>query len=527
MRAFAGLYAALDASTSTRAKVDTLSAYLQAAAAQDAAWAVYFLSGGKPRQLVPTRLLRALACERAGIADWLFEECYQAVGDLAETIAHLLPPAARDSDLPLSEWVENRLLPLRGLPEPELRARLLACWDELDGAGRLVWNKLITGSFRVGVSRQLTVKAIAQAHGADAQAVALRMMGDWQPSAAAYRALVEAAPPAGGESGQPYPFQLAAPLDAGVEALGERTRWQAEWKWDGIRAQLVRRGAGTWLWSRGEEVVTDRFPEVTQAARALPPGTVLDGELLAWADGQALPFAALQKRIGRTSVSAALLAQVPVRFLAYDVLERDGADLRGATLAARRSALEALLADATGALGLSPVLSAPTWDALAAERSRARGRGVEGLMLKRRDASYQQGRTRGDWWKWKVDPYTVDAVLVYAQRGHGRRAGLYTDYTFAVWHDGVLVPFAKAYSGLSDAEFGAVDRFIRQNTQEKFGPVRSVKPELVCEIGFEAIQASPRHKSGVAVRFPRILRLRADKRIEQADTLAALRALLP
>ena len=526
MRRFVELYTALDSTNSARAKLAALAAYFRSVDAADGAWAVFLLSGGKPRQAVSTRLMSELAAETAGIPAWLFAECYASVGDFAETVAHVLSDPGEPSALSLAEWVEQRLLPLRGLPEAELRERLTGYWRELDDPGRLLWNKLITGNFRVGVSRQLVIRALAEVAGIDPKLMAQRLTGNWTPSASAYRALLDAA-----ESptlpGQPYPFFLAHPLEAPAAQLGDVAIWQAEWKWDGIRAQLIRRAGETYLWSRGDELITDRFPEIAQAAALLPDGTVLDGEVLAWQDHQPLPFSALQKRIGRKSLNARILAQTPAAFLAYDLLETHAVDIREQTLLDRRAKLERLLAPIhTPALMISPLVAADRWAQLETARSEARARGVEGLMLKRLHAPYGVGRVRGPWWKWKIEPYSVDAVLVYAQRGHGRRAGLYTDYTFALWDDGALVPFAKAYSGLSDAEIRTVDNFIRNNTQEKFGPVRSVKPELVCEIGFEGLQASSRHKAGIAVRFPRILRLRTDKTTEQADSLDRLRAMI-
>ena len=526
MRKFAALYAAIDATTSTRAKLDALVSYFREAEPADAAWAVYFLSGGKPRQVVSTKLLRQFSAQLAGIPAWLFDESYQAVGDLAETIAHVLPDAQRASDLPLSVWIEDRLQPLRGLPETELQHRLHGYWSELTREECFVWNKLMTGSFRVGVSRQLVTRSLATASGVDIRRVAQRLMGEWKPSAHAYLALISQ-DGAGADLGQPYPFFLAHPLEIPPAGLGEVGQWQAEWKWDGIRAQLIKREGQVFLWSRGEDLITDRFPEIARAAADLPDGTVLDGELIGWQAERPLPFARLQTRIARRALTPQVLADAPARFIVYDVLERDGEDIREQPLLERRAELDKLLGDGADAtLFASAVVLAESWDALEKLREESRERGVEGLMLKRRGSAYGIGRRRGDWWKWKVEPYSIDAVLVYAQRGHGRRASLYTDYTFAVWDDGELVPFAKAYSGLTDAEIRKVDAFIRTNTREKFGPVRSVKPELVCEIGFEAIQASPRHKAGIAVRFPRILRLRSDKPIEQADSLRQLQAML-
>jgi len=538
MEAFARLYAELDATTSTHAKLDALKRYFAVAAPADAAWAAYFLAGGRPRQAVPARVLRQMAIERAGIDDWLFEECYQAVGDLAETIAHVLPPPRTKSSAGLAEWIEQRLLPLRGMPPDEIGERLAGYWDELDWSGRFLLTKLIGGGFRVGVSRLSVIRALAEVAGVEPKAVAQRIVGYTGiaaiPSAASFSALIASGPDGVADAGQPYPFFLAHQLNDAPETLGPVDQWMVEWKWDGIRGQLVKRAGAMWLWSRGEELVTERFPEFHALQARIPDGTVIDGEIVVWKDGRVRPFAALQTRIGRKSLPAKILAEAPAAMLAYDLLEENGADLRMLPQHERRARLE-LLVPSIGDehLQISPLVSLPTWDAYARLRAESRSRGVEGFMLKRRDARYGVGRTKesGTWWKWKIDPMTIDAVLIYAQRGHGRRASLYTDYTFAVWSEEAeggrrLIPFAKAYSGLSDEEIKEVDAIIRKTTIEKFGPVRSVTPTLVFELGFEGIARSPRHKSGIAVRFPRILRRRIDKPVDEADTLDNLNALL-
>jgi DNA ligase-1 len=527
VKAFTALYTALDETTRTSVKVRAMRDYFASAPPADAAWAIYFLSGRKPRQVVPTRKLRAWAVEEAGVPEWLFDESFHAVGDLAETIALLLPALKAASDVPLHEWVERRLLPLRGAAEEAQRAVMREAWRTLDGPQRFVWNKLITGAFRVGVSQQLVTRALAEAGGLDAAVVAHRLMGAWEPTPAFYAGLL-AEGTGDADHSRPYPFFLATPLEADPATLGGRTDWQAEWKWDGIRAQLVRRAGQTFLWSRGEELITDRFPELAELGARLPDGTVIDGEVLPWSDGQVQPFAQLQRRIGRKTLGKKILAEVPVVLMAYDLLEDRGADVRGRPLQERRRRLEALAGAAApgGRLVLSPLVAGATWEDLAQARAGSRERRVEGLMLKQLGSPYRVGRVRGDWWKWKIHPLTVDAVLVYAQRGSGKRASLYTDYTFAVWDQGQLVPVAKAYSGLTDAEIRKVDAFVRGHTVEKFGPVRSVRPELVFELAFEGIQRSARHKSGVAVRFPRILRWRTDKPAAEADTLDAVKALL-
>jgi len=547
MRDFAHLYAELDATTATNRKLEALQAYFRRAKetkGADAAWAVYFLAGGKPRQAVPTKLLRHCAMQYAQLDEWLFDECYQAVGDLAETIAHILPPATRDDDLGLSLWMEQRVAPLRGADAETVRAALFSYWDVLDWQGRFLLSKLIGGGFRVGVSKLLVTRALAVVADVDAKTIAQRLVG-WtdrstRPTAEGFADLI--APPSEADrqrrGGQPYPFFLAHPLLADPATLGDLGDWQVEWKYDGIRAQLVHRDGRSWLWSRGEELITERFPELAQLP--LPEGVVIDGEIVIRRgdgnNGVIAPFADLQKRIGRKTLSAKQLAELPAALIAYDLLELDGEDLRGKPQQERRALLEKL-AEHIPALTLAPVIGlteAADWSALATLRESARARGVEGMMLKAKSAHYGIGRTKnvGTWWKWKIDPYSVDAVLIYAQAGHGRRASLYTDYTFAVWDaedaagERRLVPFAKAYSGLTDAEIARVDRVIRSSTVEKFGPVRSVKPSMVFEIGFEGIAASPRHKAGIAVRFPRILRIREDKPITEADSLSTLQALL-
>ena len=527
MKAFADLYTALDETTATSGKVAALAAYFAAAPAKDAAWAVHFLMGRRPKRLVGSAKLRAWAAAEADVPDWLFEESYEAVGDLAETITLLLSDTGSPSDRSLSEWVEDRLLALRGQDDAVQRTELARAWRELGRRERYVWNKLLTGSFRVGASAQLVVRALSQVSGVDEGTIAHRLMGAWEPTPDFYQRLV-AADTRDADVSRPYPFYLAYPLEQEPVALGDPSEWLVEWKWDGIRAQLIRRAGRTFLWSRGEELLSGRFPEVEEAAALLPDGTVIDGELLPWTEGAPLPFAQMQRRIGRKTIGRKILSEVPVVLLAYDLLEEEGEDLRATPLAHRRERLSALLdrVPSAGRLPLSPAIAVAGWEDVALARKRARDTGAEGVMLKRLNSTYGVGRRKGDWWKWKVEPHSVDAVLMYAQPGSGRRAGLYTDYTFGVWDADHLVPFAKAYTGLTDEEIRKVDAFVRRHTLEKFGPVRTVKPELVFELAFEGIQRSSRHKSGIAVRFPRMARWRTDKRPEDADTLDTVRGLI-
>ena len=571
MKAFAELYALLDATTSSNAKLAAMQHYFAHAEPEDAAWAVYFLSGGRPRQLVPTRLLREQAMLLSGLPEWLFEESYQAVGDLAETLSLLLPQADHSSDEGLASWMENNLLPLRGLPPEELLERLPTFWAQLDRQSLMVCLKLITGSFRVGVSKLLVTRALAALADIDSKRVAQRLVGytdlSHRPSAEGYLKLIaeESEDEHAQRGGQPYPFFLAhalqQPVDQFETLLGPAENWQVEWKWDGIRAQVVKREGRLWIWSRGEELVTDRFPELHALVQCLPDGTVIDGEIVVWkpptgyqnispddfklrpavpdapdpSTPSVQPFALLQQRIGRKTLGKKILEDVPVVVLAYDLLEWQGYDWRSKPQHERRTQLERVIAEAQSPVMMpSPVLSGEDWLDLGKQREASRSLGVEGMMLKARDSMYGVGRTKdmGVWWKWKIDPFSVDAVLIYAQRGHGRRASLYSDYTFAVWDgppqssDRTLVPFAKAYSGLTDEEMRKVDAIVRKTTVEKFGPVRSVTPTLVFELGFEGIALSKRHKSGIAVRFPRMLRWRQDKPVAEADSLATLQDLL-
>lgn len=528
MKAFAALYQALEHSTGTQDKRAAISAYVRQVPAADAAWGLWLLSGNKLRRIAGSGELRLWGGEVAGLPDWLVDESYAHVGDLAETLALLLPEGSTvEADVPLHVWIERRLLPVAGADAATRRLAIIEAWRGLPDDERLVFNKLLTGALRVGVSLRLVQQALADLSGVPIAVLAQRMLGDWPPTPEFLGALLsnEALD---SDREQPYPFFLASPLEVTPDQLGDVGDWLLEWKWDGIRAQLIRRRGEIALWSRGEERLDGRFPEIEEAALALPRDAVIDGELLAWQDGDApLPFSALQTRIQRRKPGARHLAAAPARLLAYDLMERDGEDLREHPLALRRQWLGELI-DAAGdpRLQMSSEVAVATWEDAGVLRDASRARGVEGLMLKRRASPYRTGRRRGDWWKWKIDPLTIDAVLLYAQAGHGRRSTLYTDYTFGVWNEaGELVPVAKAYSGLDDNEILSLDRWIRAHTRERFGPVRSVDPQHVFELGFEGVNLSSRHKSGIAVRFPRILRWRHDKPAAEADRLETLKAL--
>jgi len=531
MKLFTELYTELDQTNKTNEKVEALKFYFERADSRDAAWALYFLSGRKPRQIVPSKKLREWAIEISEVPEWLYEESRDTVGDGAETIALLLPFNSSSDETPLHILVEKRLIPLRGADETVQYEEVLSSWQGMDYSQRLVYNKLISGSFRVGVSQLLVTRALAQLSDIPTDIIAQRLMGNWEATAEFYEKVVSSEMDADEKPiARPYPFHLAHQIDFSLEKLGEIKDWQAEWKWDGIRVQIIKRENQVFLWSRGEDLITERFPEIAEAATFLPNGTVLDGEILPWREDSVLPFTELQRRIGRKNVSAKMLAEVPVIVQVYDSLEFENEDIRADEFKKRRSNLERIFenldVEAKRILRITDSVSAESWEQLAEKRENSRSLKVEGLMLKKLDSPYRVGRHRGDWWKWKIDPFTIDAVLLYAQKGTGKRANLFTDYTFAVWKQSELVPFAKAYSGLTDKEIRKVDKFVRENTKETFGPVRSVTPKLVFELAFEAIQKSSRHKSGVAVRFPRILRWRDDKTIEEADSLETIHALL-
>jgi DNA ligase 1 len=526
---FAALFESLDTTNSTSAKIDAMAEYFRSTPPADAAWAVYALMGRRAKRAVGQSLLHSWLIEESGLPPWLVDETYGSVGDLAETIALLLavadPLGGSSTELALNQWFTERILPLADADVASKRRQVTGWWRQLGYRECFLVNKLLTGALRVGVSRSLVTRALAKVFDQPRAQIERALIGEWQPSADFWDML--ARNQASSHVSHPYPFFLASPLAGAVDQLGPREDWLAEWKWDGIRGQIVRRRGECTLWSRGEEIITSRFPEITAAADKLPDGTVIDGEVVAWRAERVLPFAHLQQRIGRLKLSAKILQDIPARFIAYDLLEFQDADLRAEPLRRRRSELMQVLAQlALPVLKLSAEIPAASWQELAAQREQARLLGVEGIMLKSWQSPYGVGRQRGAWWKWKIDPHTFDGVLLYAAPGNGRRSNLYTDYTFGVWNGDALVPVAKAYSGLNDAEIRELDRWIRAHTREKFGIVRSVETQHVFELAYEGIAKSTRHKSGIALRFPRILRWRRDKAVGEADQLADLQRVL-
>ncbi|MBX6380785.1 MAG: ATP-dependent DNA ligase [Thermoflavifilum aggregans] len=525
MKDLIALIRRLDQTQKTLEKLEALKHYFQTADPRDAIWTLALFAGRRPRRPIHSTQLKNWCKTYLQMPDWLFDECYQTVGDLAETIALLIPDGdALPDALPPLHQIMQQLQQLHGASEAEKQQFLITCWQTFDQTGRFVMHKLLTGAFRVGVSQNLVVQAIAEVYGLEKSTVAHRISGQWDPSQTRLDVLLHHAHE---NSSRPYPFCLAYPLEQEPESLGQPEAWTAEWKWDGIRGQLIRRKGETFLWSRGEELISDRFPELITAASHLSDGTVLDGEILPCRDTQILPFQQLQTRIGRKRVTPQLMQQIPIIFMAYDLLEFQGADLRNLPFAERRRLLEACIQQISHPqLCLSPLVPFADWKDLSLARQHAREMGSEGLMLKKKDSIYRTGRHKGEWWKWKVNPFSLDAVMLYAQRGHGRRASLYTDYTFALRDGDQLVPFVRAYSGLTDEEIREVDRFIKTHSREQFGPVKTVEPLLVFEIAFEGVAPSRRHRSGVAVRFPRILRWRRDKKPDEINTLDDLKELL-
>lgn len=530
MKGFSELYISLDASNRKNDKLAALRRYFSAVPPADGAWAIFFLTGNRLKRSIRMKDFRKWAGLASGLPDWLVDECYHHVGDLAETLSLLLAEpkcSVQIEDRLLHRVVEEDIASLSDIDPQAQRERVESIWMKLDRNSCFIFNKLITGGLRVGVSKSLVATALADLANVEPAIMAHRLMGTWKPTPSSYKELFSGAY-SGDNSAKPYPFCLSYPLDEIARTkLDNISNWQVEWKWDGIRAQLIKRGSEVFLWSRGEEMLSEQFPEILQAAASWQDSIVLDGEILAWADGSPAPFSELQRRLGRKKVSKKMQNDVPVLFMSYDLLEFDGVDLRTQSTDVRRSKLQTWSSGISSKIfELSPLVNASTWELASRLREESRSRRVEGIMLKRKDAIYHTGRKKGDWWKWKVAPFTIDAVMLYAQQGHGRRAGLYTDYTFAVWHEHQLVPIAKAYSGLSDVDIRKVDRWIRQNTVDSHGPVRVVEPKQVFEIAFDGINESKRHKSGIAVRFPRILRWRIDKLSKDADSLKTVRSLL-
>lgn len=526
MKRFTELIQQLEMSNKTNDKIAALVSYFSTADELDKPYVIAMFTGKKPRRPVTTALIKEWAIELSGIPPWLFAESYHSVGDLSETIALVLPPASTLSDRKLHDWI-NDLAALTGKDDITKKEFILNAWDSLETQERFIFNKLISGNFRIGVSNKMLVNALAKQSNTDSNKIMHSIMGKWKPEEITYQELIAGAH-VNTDNSWPYPFCLAYALETAPENLGETDAWQAEWKWDGIRGQIVKRNGELFIWSRGEELVTDQFPELHFLQDELPDGTVLDGEILSVKDGNVQAFSILQQRLNRKTINKAQLNDAPIGFYTYDILEFEGKDIRTENMAKRREILVRIMKGIPqkDIAIISPVIEFNSWEQLAEIRKGSRDNNSEGIMLKKLDSLYHSGRKRGDWWKWKINPYTVDTVMIYAQKGSGRRANFFTDYTFAVRDGEQLITIAKAYSGLTDKEIKEVDAFVKKNAIEKFGPVRTVKPELVFEIAFEGIAESKRHKAGLALRFPRIARWRKDKKAAEINTLGDLRQLL-
>lgn len=524
MKKFADLFDKIDQVQSTNEKILHIKNYFSTCTDEEGAWALFFLCGHRIKRLISSKMLLEWSKHLIDLPSWLIEESYSAVGDTAETIALLLPRREKgvkpDSERSLDEWMEKIIKPLQNMPLEEKKDRILSIWKELSSKEVFILNKILTGSFRMGISTLLTLKALSLAIDVKREILSQRLMGNWEPTAAFFKSLKSRE--FDKKLLNPYPFYLAYPFEGDLNSLGPLSDWQVEWKWDGIRGQAVIGEEKAALWSRGNELISDQFPDLIEAFRKIAPGTILDGEILAYANDRPLPFGELQKRLGRKNVSKAMQEKIPIVFIVYDILEYNGIDMRNKPMHVRRAVLQNLTLLSPKII-LSQLIEGTDWQHILNLRLQSREKGVEGLMLKRMDSLYGVGRQKGYWWKYKVDPMTIDAVLIYAQAGTGRRANLFTDYTFAVWHNAELIPIVKAYSGLDQKEINELDLWIRKNTEEKFGPVRKLKALHVFEIGFEGIQKSNRHKSGVALRFPRILRWRKDKPVDECDHLDAIK----
>ena len=525
MKDFSNLISAIEITNKTNAKIDALVEYFKVAPDKDKLWLIALFTGKRPSRPVKSNLMKSWVMEITQLPEWLFLESYSSVGDLGETIALLLPNPENNIEKPLHIWIDE-LIKLKPKIDEEKKAYVLEAWNGLESQERLIFNKLIGGSFRIGVSKKTLVNALAKLSGIDANQLMHSIIGNWTPDSISFDDLLN------GEhinydNSKPYPFCLAYSLEKELQDLGDEKDWQVEYKWDGIRGQIIKRKEEVFIWSRGEELVTEQFPELVEAIAKLEGSFVIDGEILAIKDSAVLLFNDLQKRLNRKNVTKKLLEDVPVGLYIYDILELDGVDLREQSMENRRKKLEVLLQQNTSnILKLSEIIDFKNWNELDALRNAARSFNSEGLMLKKKSSVYHVGRKKGDWWKWKVDPLTIDAVMIYAQKGSGRRSSKYTDYTFAVKNEDKLVTVAKAYSGLTDVEISEISKWVNKNAIEKFGPVRTVKPELVFEIAFEGIAYSKRHKSGVALRFPRMKRWRKDKTVNDIDTIESVKALI-
>ncbi|MGB0914279.1 MAG: cisplatin damage response ATP-dependent DNA ligase, partial [Phaeobacter italicus] len=472
------------------------------------------------------KMLCEWAAEQADLPLWLLQESQAVVGDMAETIALVLPRPTCQSDISLSDLI-SLIADLATLREDQKRDRVQSVWDKLGVDERCLFNKLITGGFRVSVTQKQMARALARVSGLNETALIHRLAKGWKPDQISFAEFI-AADSEGDDASHPYPIFPTRPLEGLPPKLGLARNWVSEWKWDGIRGQLIVRNRRHYIWSRSQELVTERFPELGRSADFLPDGTVIDGEIIAWQAGLPLPLNAVEKRIGRKTVPKALLRDAPCILMAFDLLEQDGIDLRPLPLKDRQARLQRLMRDVPceAGLRLSEQIEFDDWNELTSIRAIARDRRTRGVMLKHRESPYPATPEQGNWRAWEVDPLTMDAVMIYAQSGQGRALTPVTELTLAVWSGNELVPIAKVRPELSTAELGELTAWIQKNTTQRFGPVRQVTPQQVFGLAFDTVCESPRHKSGISLRNPRLTRWHRDSPVQQATTLDDLRVLL-
>ena len=556
-RSFGNLINNLEQCNSTKKKINLISVFIKDIDPRDGSWILLLLMSSRQKRVITGRRLKDILQASFRMPSWLIDDCFAQVGDSAETISLLWPQLKSEltdaniecsevynklfnepkESKPLHWWMETLLPAIKDATETTQNRLILKLWSDIADQDHYLTNKLITGGFRNGVSKGLVVKSIAKAYKLDESTVLERLMKPIEINNIWFQELTHPVSINRTDRGAiPYPFYLASPVE--IEKIKETppADWRLEYKWDGIRGQLIKRDTGAYLWSRGEELVNHVFPEIIEMAENLPDGTVLDGEILCWQKDVRKPmaFASLQRRLGRKTVNKKLLKECPTVFLAYDILEHKSIDIRAYNLRDRLKLLESVQLNYNHpCLVIDNEKEFAEWEELIQLRDRARLEGAEGLMIKKISSHYLSGRKRGYWWKYKHDPMTLDAVLIYAQAGTGKRANLFTDYTFALWDnsnknskDRKLVTFAKAYSGLNNSELMELDKWIRTHTIERYGPTRVVEQKQIFEIAFEGVMESKRHKCGLAVRFPRIHRWRIDKPVMEADCIEQAQALL-
>jgi len=527
MKAFAKLISNLEQTSKEAFKVTALAQYFSNATDEDKLWTLALFTGTRPKRVVDIKALKEFAEQVYTEGEWLFEASHQIVGDMAETIAYFLPKAKRNGNHTLSEWI-SMIRTIFNAERIDQRDAITKAWDTLRPEERFIFNKLITGGFRIDVSLKLLSKALAIVTGKDENLLAHKLNSDWHPDEVSFETLIFTENPEA-EKSKPYPFHLAHTLESTVAELGDISNWQVERKWDGIRVQVIVRGNKISIWSRKGDILSSKVPELKPLAESMEDGTVLDGELICFKNGKILPINNLRTRFGRRNNSKKQFEESPCVFMAYDILEFKGEDIRNKDLAERRKKLEKVILqyyDEHKIILLSDIINNDNWESINSEREKSREHQVTGLVLKNKKSIYGSSRVEGDWWKWPVDPLFIDAILLYAQAGEGGSSKMYREYSFALWHGEDLVTFAKAKSGLEDKELKELTSFVKKNTKEKFGPVRSVAAVQIFRLAFDSITASKRHKSGILLKNPRLIEWLRDKNIEDGNNLDDLKKML-